>query len=169
MLNFKMLSISSILWSLLWIFIVYVSVQRFPWTIEHDYPPDVREAAKITPPDEKGKKQALIFMIFSFIAVASSAIGSVFLSYDAANLSSRTVFFHLLILCMTWNIVDLVVLDWIFICFLNSKWFIFPGTEHCKGNKDYKFHFAGFLKGCVAMTVVAGILTGFCLLLFRLM
>lgn len=56
---------------------------------------------------------------------------------------------------MTWNVVDLIVVDWLMICKLSVKLFVLPNTEKCNANKDYKFHFIGFLKGCVAMTVIA--------------
>ena len=56
---------------------------------------------------------------------------------------------------MAWNVVDLVIVDWLFICLLSFKYFVLPKTENCKGNKNYKFHFIGFLKGFVAMSIVA--------------
>ena len=61
---------------------------------------------------------------------------------------------------MTWNVVDLVIVDWLFICLFRIKYLVLPGTEDCEGNKDYKFHFIGFLKGIVAMTIVAVLFSG---------
>lgn len=68
---------------------------------------------------------------------------------------------------MTWNVVDLVIVDWLFICLLRIKYFVLPRTEDCEGNKDYKFHFIGFLKGIVAMTIVAVLFSGISYFMIR--
>lgn len=65
------------------------------------------------------------------------------------------MFLHLWIICLTWNVVDLLILDWLVFCTITPKCFVLPGTGNCKGYKDYKFHFIGFLKGCVYMTLFA--------------
>ena len=70
---------------------------------------------------------------------------------------------------MTWNVVDLLVVDWMFICILRIKYFVLPGTEECEGNKDYKFHFTGFLKGFFAMSIVAVLFSGISYLIVGLL
>ena len=70
-------------------------------------------------------------------------------------------------MAMMWNAVDLLVVDWFMICTLSAKLFIFPGTENCKGNKDYLFHFMGFFKGLIAMTLTALILSGVAFAIMR--
>ncbi|MFC2293059.1 MAG: hypothetical protein ACFNLD_07510 [Kingella oralis] len=57
-----------------------------------------------------------------------------------------------------WNAVDLLLVDWLLICTLASPLFIFPNTAHCVGRHDFRFHFVGFLKGCVAMSAISGVL-----------
>ena len=149
--DIKIIFVESIIWSIIWVIMVSISVRIFPFTIEHDYPKDVREIANIQKPSKKHKKLGII--IFGLLIVFA------ILEYRGQELSFRKIFIHLWIICMTWNIVDLVIIDWLFICLLSFKYFVLPKTENYNGNKNYKFHFIGFLKGCVMMSIVALIFT----------
>ena len=61
---------------------------------------------------------------------------------------------------MSWNAIDLIVIDWLIICTLICKWVVIPGTEGCKGYKDYFYHFKAFLIGCVYSTLMAFAVAG---------
>ena len=133
--EYRALILESVIWSIIWIFFVIISVRVFPFTIEHDYPNDVRKLANIQKPTSKQKLQGIIFGIIGFVILFGLLI--------------------VWIICMTWNIVDLVIVDCLMICKFSVKWFVLPKTENYIGNKNYRFHFIGFLKGCFAMTVIA--------------
>ncbi len=64
---------------------------------------------------------------------------------------------------MIFNLVDLVILDWLIFVTLQPKFTVLPGTEGLAGYKDYAFHFKAFLRGTVlcflASLVIAGIAT----------
>jgi len=92
----------------------------------------------------------------------------VLLQYKGSTYTFATIFFHLWIICIFWNFTDLIIVDWLFICLLNCKYFVLPGTEDCEGNKNYFFHFIGFLKGAVAMTVVALIFSAIAYFILRM-
>ena len=47
----------------------------------------------------------------------------------------------------TFNLVDLLIIDWLIFVTLQPSVIILPGTEGMAGYKDYRFHFIGFLKG----------------------
>ena len=157
--DIKIIFVESIIWSIIWVIMVSISVRIFPFTIEHDYPKDVREIANIQKPSKKHKKLGIIFAATSFIIIFGLLIVFAILEYRGQELSFRKIFIHLWIICMTWNIVDLGIIDWLFICLLSFKYFVLPKTENYNGNKNYKFHFIGFLKGCVMMSIVALIFT----------
>lgn len=153
--NYQVIIMQSMLWSLLWIIMVSISVRVFPHTIEHDYPDDVRKTANIPELTAEVKKKGLIFAIISFTILIALLLVFAIFQYKGSNFDFVTIFIHLWIICIFWNFTDLIIVDWLFICLLNCKYFVLPGTEDCKGNKNYFFHFVGFLKGAVAMTVVA--------------
>ena len=94
------------------------------------------------------------------------AIATTLLAYAGRGASFATVFCHLWLMGMAWNAVDLLLVDWLLICTLASPLFIFPNTAHCAGRHDFRFHWMGFVKGCVAMSAISGVLA---VLTFRLM
>ncbi|MBP2623273.1 hypothetical protein [Streptococcus oricebi] len=169
MINLPILLLESLVWSGLWMLMVALTIRYFPWAIEHDYPQDVREAAALPNPSPQQKKRTVLFATVSFGLLFLFVILSVFLTYELKTLSFATIFLHVFIMSMTWNVVDLLVLDWLLICVCSSKFFILPKTEDCAGNKDYLHHFKGFLKGMITMTVLSLLLTGIIFLLLQLL
>lgn len=65
--DIKVILIEAIIWSVLWMIMVSISVRAFPFTIEHDYPKDVRKAANISIPSKKHRMQGLAFATVGFI------------------------------------------------------------------------------------------------------
>lgn len=88
----------------------------------------------------------------------ASALASVWLAYDWRSVPFATVLCHLWLMGMAWNAVDLLLVDWLLICTLASPLFILPNSAHCAGRRDFRFHFIGFLKGCIAMSLISGVL-----------
>jgi len=41
------------------------------------------------------------------------------------------------------NLVDLLILDWLIVCWLEPRWVILPGTEHIVIPKQYLHYFKG--------------------------
>lgn len=37
-------------------------------------------------------------------------------------------------------LIDLLIVDWLLICWWRPQWIVIPGTEHCEGWGDYMFH-----------------------------
>lgn len=166
--DYQVIIMQSIVWSILWIIMVSISVRVFPHTIEHDYPDDVRKVANIPELTAEVKKKGLIFAIISFTIIIALLLAFAIFQYKESTYTFATIFIHLWIICIFWNFTDLIIVDWIFICLLNCKYFVLPGTEDCKGNKNYYFHFVGFLKGAVAMTVVALIFSAIAYFILRM-
>ena len=46
---------------------------------------------------------------------------------------------------------------------------VLPGTEGCRGYKDYRFHFTGFLQGCIYISVTAFLMAGLAYLVLKFM
>jgi hypothetical protein len=51
------------------------------------------------------------------------------------------------------NLVDLLILDWLIVCWLEPRWVILPGTAHIVIPKRYLHHFKGFLVGTVGVAI----------------
>lgn len=55
--------------------------------------------------------------------------------------------------------VSFLILIGLLICVFSCRYFVLPGTESCQGNKNYKFHFIGFLKGFVTRSMIAAVIS----------
>ncbi|MFC2293058.1 MAG: hypothetical protein ACFNLD_07505 [Kingella oralis] len=66
MLNTPALLLSSIIWSLLWMIFVAITVRHFPWTMAHDYPPDMQQATVLPAPNPAQKRHAALFTALAF-------------------------------------------------------------------------------------------------------
>jgi hypothetical protein len=59
------------------------------------------------------------------------------------------------IIWTVFNVVDLLILDWLFFVTLQPKGIVLPGTEGMASYKDYGFHLRGSLKGQVGIAIVS--------------
>ncbi len=123
-----------------------------------DYPPDVRARYGPLDPASKRLRGWLGLIFFGWLAGVTlwsiRGIAPVFLP----------LYTHLFILLQTFNIVDLLVVDWLIFVAWQPARFILPGTEGLAGYKNYRFHFRGFLIGLGLITVMSGILAALILL-----
>jgi len=52
------------------------------------------------------------------------------------------------------NLVDLLILDWLIVCRFKLRWVVLPGTEHIAMPIPYLHHFKEFLMGTVGLVIV---------------
>lgn len=159
--------IEGLIWSVLWIIYVYVIVTKFPWQMMHDYPEDIQKAATLAEPTDRQNKNAKLFGLIGSLVIFASLIAFGLAQFYQKDLSFLAILIHIFIIGMTWNIIDLLIMDWLIICIITPKWVVIEGTEGCKGYKDYMYHFKGFLIGCVYTTIMALIISGVDYLLLR--
>ena len=159
--------IEGFIWSVLWIIYVYVIVTKFPWQMMHDYPEDIQKAATLSEPTDRQKRNAKLFGTIGSFVIFASLMGFGLVQFYHKDLSFLAILIHIFIIGMIWNVIDLLIMDWLIICIITPKWVVIEGTEGCKGYKDYMYHFKGFLIGCVYTTIMALIITGVDYLLLR--
>ena len=126
-----------------------------------DYPPDIRE--RFGPMSERAKKQRRLAGIPVFvILVATLAVAAVrFARISGEESTFLAVLLGVITVLLVFNVVDLLVLDWLIFVTIRPGIVVLPGTEDAEGYSDYGFHFRAFLKGVVgsfaASLVIAGI------------
>lgn len=147
--------IEGLIWSALWIALLMPMFFHFPWLLVHDYPEDIRKAVRLPEPTPAQRRNGVLFLVFGYVILIGTLMAAGLIHYDTGPVSFGTVLLHLWIICLMWNVTDLLIMDWLMFCTITPKCFVLPGTEGCKGYKDYKFHFTGFLKGCLYMTLFA--------------
>ena len=120
-----------------------------------DYPPDIKEKfGPMSAQTQKVKKIVGPIVISLFLGVVIWGMvqwnnnHTVPLTFWQAFLSSFLIF-------MFFNVVDLLILDWLVFVTIQPQRIILPGTEGMAGYKDYAFHFYAFLKGVVISAVMS--------------
>jgi hypothetical protein len=113
------------------------------------YPKEVREI--VPPKSEKERRMSLLLGLL--IAVPFAAV----LLWRTATLGSHSfweLFAYAFGVLFIFNLVDLLILDWLIVCWIEPRWVILPGTEHIVIPKQYFHHFKGFLQGTVGLGIV---------------
>lgn len=133
------------------------SLRLNPEILIDDYPPDIR--AKWGPISPQARRLKL------WVGLPAMALVLGLLAAQAAQVVQRSGGFHFLevtlslwLSMMLFNLVDLLVLDWLVLLTFRPRLAILPGTEGLAGYSDYQFHFIGFLKGTVGITLASPIL-----------
>ena len=148
---------SGVILSVILFAMILVLVKVNPEIMLRDYPPDIQ--AKFGPMSDRSRRLRIPIGIL-VIAVLLGAVG-VSLAPVLAGLDGQpmflTVFVHLLVMFTVFNVLDLLIMDWLIVVTLRPRFLVLPGTEGMPGYGDYAFHFRGFLIG-TPITLVASIL-----------
>ena len=126
--------------------------------ILNDYPPDVR--AKFGAMSERTRRQANLATLPLLATLGLVvALGLAQLRSILGELTFVNTFIVTTLIFQTWNLLDLVLLDWFLLMTLKPCFMILPGTEGMAGYNDYGFHFRKFLNGIVFTLILSLIVT----------
>lgn len=139
--------INGMIWSVLWIAYVYMLLKCFPWEMVHEYPEDIKEKTTLRKPDEKQKKQAKLWEGIASLALFVILAVFPILYFRHQQDTFLRIFFYTWIIAFTWNIVDLIIMDWLLVCTITPDWLVLPGTEGCAGYKGLQISFYRILTG----------------------
>jgi hypothetical protein len=153
-------AILSLLMSTLFVVLAYINAEA--WL--PDYPPDIRERyGPIGASAKRMRRLAAIPAVAIFISVLALSIARL-PGAAGGDLTFETVFMSTAIMFLTFNVVDLLILDWLVFIVIQPRFVVLPGTEGLAGYYDYGFHFRAFLKGaagCVILSlVIAALVVG---------
>ncbi|MBP8893566.1 MAG: hypothetical protein KBH09_14535 [Saprospiraceae bacterium] len=163
--NFKAALIHGLIWALMWGSMVTFSEIKWPQLFLHDYPKVLQDIIHLPPFNHK--RTAYIFTAITALLITAFIFWSGIYTYNKNPVSYWVIFSHILIVCMCWNIFDLIVMDWLIFCTWQPKFIVLPGSEGNKAYKNYKFHFFGFLKGCGISVIGSSIIAGICVVCLK--
>ena len=121
-------------------FLVIGSLWLDPRLWLQDYPPDIRAAVgeDVAAPVALRVPVSLVFLV---ILLGGLIISNRRLWMEAPeSYGWKTAFAHTLILFWLVNLVDVLLIDWLFLVTLRPDFVVFPGTEGMAGYGDYLFH-----------------------------
>lgn len=124
----------------------------------NDYPPDVK--AKFGPMSERTKRQRNWLTLLVFPVMLGGPLVALWqLGEQVGDVRFAAAFLCALTVLFLFNLVDLLLLDWLLFIVIQPRFTILPGTEGLAGYQDYAFHFRGFLIGLI-FCLVGGIILG---------
>ena len=140
--------------------VIFLGIAYFnPEIWLNDYPPDIRE--RFGPMSEKARRQRRLAGIPVFLLLFGTiAISTIRLTRIGADETFFAVFLGTFIVLLVFNLVDLLILDWLVFNTLKPGFVVLPGTEGARGYSDYGFHFRAFLKGVAGALVVSLLVAG---------
>ena len=113
------------------------------------YPEEIR---KIVPPRSKRERRESLFL-----GLLIGVPGTAAFLWRTATLGTRAfgaLFAYAFGVLFIFNLVDLLILDWLIVCRFKLRWAILPGTEHVVIRNPYFHHFKEFLVGTLGLVVV---------------
>lgn len=126
--------------------LMLVSFALAPDMYVGDYPPDIRaKFGKMSA--RSARMRPYVAVMFFAVAMGIPLAGLYQVRADIGTLTFSSALVFSLVALLTFNVYDLLILDWLVVCTLRPRWFVLPGTEGMAGYRDYRFHFVGFLIG----------------------
>ncbi len=115
--------------------------------------------------ERRQRKKLLAPVLLVIVGTLTAAVWA--LPSTGLAVTFGTVFTCAFLVAFVFNLVDLLLIDWLLVVAWHPRWFIPPGTTGAAANRSYSFHFKGFLKGlgfCLAAGLITagvnGLLTG---------
>lgn len=121
----------------------------------HDAPPDIK--ARIGPISERAKRQRTLFAFPFFGALLAILVAALIQLRTLAggDLVFLPTLLMLYTMLMVFNLVDLLVIDWLIIETIRPKAFELPRLGDLAQVRHYGFHLRGFLIGSVGLLVMS--------------
>lgn len=108
-------------------------------------------------------KRQRVWLVVAFAVAIIGVVGvSLYLlpAVMGGPLTFLTVFAHLWIMFMLFNLVDLLLIDWLIVEIVRPSFITQSPLGQLMAERNYRFHFQGFLKGSVGILIVSLLLTG---------
>lgn len=124
-----------------------------------DYPQVIQDAV---PPRSRAEKRLATFwgLPYLILLLAAPAYSCLRLHRADPTLGFSGLFLHTLGVSTVFNLVDLLLLDWLIVCLITPAFVVIPGTAGSPGYKDYGHHLRGFWAGMLSSVVISALLAG---------
>jgi len=140
--------------------LVGVTLRINPEMWLQDYPAEVKAAyGPARRPETKRQKTVAAIVLFGAIIVALA--GAVIRLNALGEPGFWVLVVTILTLMMTFNVVDLLILDWLWMETFKPKFVMLSGVEDLLSKRYYLFHFIGFLKGTAGILIATPLLALF--------
>jgi len=132
---------------------VVIVLRINPRVFLRHYPKAIREAAPPLSRSERGLTAILGLPLFALLIGVPLWSGFNLTNGHAAG--QAALFLDAFIIGMVFNVVDLVILDVLWLGMFPPRWAMIPGTEHVPYVPEYAKHVGGFIVGTVVAALIA--------------
>ncbi|MEM7331116.1 MAG: hypothetical protein AAF490_03415, partial [Chloroflexota bacterium] len=140
--------LSSILGSI----VILLSIRHEPRIWLHDVPKEIQAAVEPKTPREKRLERLWGIPFMGAMLVVPFLVALWKNQQYAFNFGSAFLFIWIVL--MVFNLVDLVIIDWLVVVWWAPVWTRIKGTEYVAHYNNYWFYFVGYLKG-IGITAVS--------------
>jgi hypothetical protein len=132
--------------------LILTSLYFTPSIWRGDAPKEMQEAMAPLTAEEKRIRAMWVVPVLAIAFLVPMAAA---LWYETAygQLSFLEAYVFLWLAFMVFNVIDLVLIDWLIIVRWQPSWIHMPEVTHLNYLNNYNFHFQGFLKGTVGITI----------------
>lgn len=103
-----------------------------------DFPQDIQQ--RMSEPTESDRRRGVLFGSIFLISLLGTLLYSTWLFLTRYGGSFSQAFAVALTMGIAFALIDLLIVDWLFICTWRAQWIVPPGTEHSSAWRDYGFH-----------------------------
>ncbi len=140
--------------------LVIVSLRWNPEIWVHDYPPEVQA---VLPPKSALAKRQTVWVAVVMFAIIFGSLGLLIWRVIAGQGGFPgfwPIAAALWIAMQSFNLIDLLIVDWLIVETWRPRFVLVPGAEALYARRFYGFHFRGFLKGFVGITIASLLIAG---------
>jgi hypothetical protein len=122
-----------------YLMILMMSVSSRIWAYS-DFSDEIK--AKVPPQTKKEKRLGIVLSLPWMVFTFGFPILSTYLLKGklGGEIPYWTAFLNIFVMSFTFNLIDLVVLDWIIVSWITPSFVMIPGTEPAD-YKDFRFHY----------------------------
>ena len=138
--------------------LIFASLRANPRIWLNDFPDDIRKA--VPPKTHAEKRQSLAWGVpFLTVLLGGPLVSNAILEHQRnGSATFGALFLNGFGVALFFNLVDLLIVDWLVLCRFTPRSLVIPGTEGMAGYKDYAHHFRGFVIG-IGVSALLGVLT----------
>ena len=136
--------------------LIFASLRANPRIWLNDFPPDIRAA--VPPKTAAERRQSLLWGLpFLAVLLGVPIVSTVLAAQAGGSEPFARLWRYAFVVAFVFNLVDLLLVDWLILCTVRPRAFVLPGTEGMAGYRNYRHHFRGFLIGTVFSAVLAAV------------
>ncbi|MFP4364746.1 MAG: hypothetical protein ACLFR1_12870 [Spirochaetia bacterium] len=126
---------------------LFFIILKNPRYMMQDYPQEITQ--NIEGKTQEEEKRAIVYGLPFLLILLLYPLAFAFYGKFVLGYTFLQTLFSVFLFAFTFNLVDLILIDWLVFCTITPEFIVLPGTKGNPGYKNYRYHFTAFLKGSV--------------------